>query len=157
MASSVFGMARGAYERRKTTTTRSPPDYNASRMNTSELQAKHVKYVLSPWVPQGGLAAPVIVRGEGSYIFDADGKKYLDLGSGLIATNLGHGHPKVVAAMQEQARTLCYAAPSLFNDKHPCAMCVILVRSLIRPLVTAWSAKKTCVHWRPLSTVAPSC
>jgi taurine--2-oxoglutarate transaminase len=86
-------------------------------MTTSEIQAKHTRYVLSPWVPQGGMAAPVIVRGEGSYIFDADGKKYLDLGSGLIATNLGHGHPKVVAAMQEQAKTLCYAAPSLFNDK----------------------------------------
>jgi taurine--2-oxoglutarate transaminase len=84
---------------------------------TAEVQAKHTKYVLSPWLAQGGLAAPVIVRGEGSYIFDADGKKYLDLGSGLIAVNLGHGHPKVVAAMKEQAETLCYAAPSLFHDK----------------------------------------
>jgi len=86
-------------------------------MTTAEIQAKHAKYVLSPWLAQGGLAAPVIVRGEGSYIFDADGKKYLDLGSGLIAVNLGHGHPKVVAAIQEQAKTLCYAAPSLFHDK----------------------------------------
>lgn len=86
-------------------------------MNTAELQAKHSKYVLSPWLAQGGLVAPVIVRGEGSYLFDSDGKKYLDLGSGLIAVNLGHGHPKVVRAIQEQAATLCYAAPSLFNDK----------------------------------------
>jgi taurine---2-oxoglutarate transaminase len=86
-------------------------------MNSAELQAKHSKYVLSPWLAQGGVAAPVIVRGEGSYIFDADGKKYLDFGSGLIAVNLGHGHPKVVAAIQEQAATLTYAAPSLFNDK----------------------------------------
>jgi taurine---2-oxoglutarate transaminase len=85
--------------------------------SSGELQAKHAKYVLTPWLPQGGLTAPVIVRGEGSYIFDADGKKYLDLASGLIAVNLGHSHPKVVAAMQEQARTLCYAAPSFFNDK----------------------------------------
>jgi taurine--2-oxoglutarate transaminase len=84
---------------------------------SAELQAKHAKYVLSPWLPQGGLVAPVIVRGEGSYLFDADGKKLLDFGSGLIAVNLGHGHPKVVAAIQEQAKTLCYAAPSLFNDK----------------------------------------
>jgi taurine--2-oxoglutarate transaminase len=84
---------------------------------TNEVQAKHAKFVLTPWMAQGGLAAPVIVRGEGSYIFDADGKRYLDLGSGLIATNLGHGHPKVVAAMQEQAKTLCYAAPTFFHDK----------------------------------------
>ena len=85
--------------------------------STAEIQAKHSKYVLSPWVPQGGLVAPVIVRGEGSYLFDADGKKYLDLGSGLIAVNLGHSHPKVVAAIQELAGMLGYAAPSLFHDK----------------------------------------
>src|SRR5687768_17909565 len=85
--------------------------------STAEIQQKHAKYVLTPWLAQGGLAAPVITRGEGSFIFDADGKKYLDLGSGLIAVNLGHGHPKVVKAMQEQAATLGYAAPSLFHDK----------------------------------------
>lgn len=84
---------------------------------SADLKALHAKHVLSPWLPQGGYAAPVIVRGEGSYLFDADGKKYLDLGSGLIAVNLGHGHPKVVKAIQDQAATLCYVAPGLFNDK----------------------------------------
>lgn len=83
----------------------------------TEIQAKHAKYVLTPWVPQRGLVAPVIVKGEGSYLFDADGKRYLDFGSGLIAVNLGHSHPKVVAAIQEQAAALGYAAPSLFHDK----------------------------------------
>lgn len=86
-------------------------------MTTADIQAKHTKYVLSPWLAQGGLVAPVIVRAEGSHLYDLDGKKYLDFGSGLIAVNLGHGHPKVVAAIQEQAATLCYAAPSLFHDK----------------------------------------
>lgn len=84
---------------------------------TAEIQAKHAKYVLTPWLAQGGLAAPVIVRGEGRHVFDADGTKYLDLGSGLIAVNLGHGHPRVVKAIQEQAATLCYAAPGLFNEQ----------------------------------------
>ncbi len=86
-------------------------------MSTADIQAKHAKYVLTPWMAQGGLAAPVIVRGEGRYLYDSDGKKYFDLASGLIAVNLGHGHPKVVAAIQEQAATLGYAAPSLFHDK----------------------------------------
>ncbi|MBS2012223.1 MAG: aminotransferase class III-fold pyridoxal phosphate-dependent enzyme [Deltaproteobacteria bacterium] len=84
---------------------------------TAEIQAKHQKHVLSPWLPQGGLVAPVMVKGEGRYLFDTDGKKYFDLGSGLIAVNLGHCHPKVVKAMQEQAATLGYAAPGLFHDK----------------------------------------
>ena len=83
----------------------------------SPTQEKHARFVLSPWLAQGGLVAPVIVRGEGSFIYDEDGKAYFDLASGLIAVNLGHGHPKVVAAIQEQAATLGYAAPSLFNEK----------------------------------------
>src|SRR4029079_4970015 len=86
-------------------------------MNTAEIQAAHAKYVLTPWLAQGGLAAPVIVRAEGRFIFDSDGHKYFDLGSGLIAVNLGHRHPKVVEAIREQAQTLGYAAPGLFNDK----------------------------------------
>jgi taurine--2-oxoglutarate transaminase len=85
--------------------------------STSTVQSKHAKYVLSPWIAQGGVAAPVITRAEGSFLFDSDGKKYFDLGSGLIAVNLGHSHPKVVAAIQEQAAALCYAAPSFFHDK----------------------------------------
>src|SRR6185369_739948 len=77
----------------------------------------HAKYVLTPWLAQGGLRAPVIERGEGSFLVDEEGKRYLDLGSGLVAVNLGHGHPKVVEAIKQQAETLAYAAPSLFNDK----------------------------------------
>jgi taurine---2-oxoglutarate transaminase len=83
---------------------------------TKEIQAKHAKYVLTPWMAQAGLAPPVMVRGAGSYLWDSDGAKYLDLASGLIAVNLGHGHPKVVKAIQEQAQQLCYAAPSLFHE-----------------------------------------
>ncbi len=84
---------------------------------TKDIQEKHQRYVLSPWLPQGGLTAPVMVRGEGRYLYDNDGAKYFDLGSGLIAVNLGHGHPKVVKAIQDQAARLCYAAPSLFNQE----------------------------------------
>ena len=83
---------------------------------TADIQAKHAQHVLTPWSVQGGLKAPVITRAEGRYLFDADGKKYFDLGSGLIAVNLGHGHPKVVAAVQEQVARLAYAAPGLFNE-----------------------------------------
>ena len=87
-----------------------------STASTADLQQNH-HHVLTPWMAQGGLVAPVIVRAEGRYLFDSDGKKYFDLGSGLIAVNLGHGHPSVVRAIQEQAATLAYAAPSLFHDK----------------------------------------
>jgi taurine---2-oxoglutarate transaminase len=83
---------------------------------TDVLSEMHKKHVLTPWIAQGGFQAPVIVRAEGRYLYDSEGKRYFDLASGLIAVNLGHGHPRVVAAIQQQAASLCYAPPSMFND-----------------------------------------
>jgi taurine--2-oxoglutarate transaminase len=80
------------------------------------LATKHARYVLTPWLAQGALAPPVIVRGEGIYLYDADGNRYADLTSGLIAANLGHGHAAVRAAMHEQVDRLCFSPPSWFND-----------------------------------------
>ena len=85
--------------------------------NAAEIQAQHAKHVLTPWAAQGGLVAPVIERGEGRYLFDVDGNKFFDLASGLIAVNLGHSHKTVVKAIQEQAATLQYSSPGLFNQK----------------------------------------
>lgn len=52
------------------------------------------------------------VRAKGSYVWDADGKKYLDFSSGIAVMNLGHSHPRVVAAVQQAAaefQHLCFA------------------------------------------------
>jgi taurine--2-oxoglutarate transaminase len=80
------------------------------------LKTKHARYVLTPWMAQANLAPPVIVRGEGIYLYDDEGNRYADLTSGLIAVNLGHGHPAVRAAMHEQVDRLCFSPPSWFND-----------------------------------------
>jgi taurine--2-oxoglutarate transaminase len=75
----------------------------------------HARYVLSPWSVQGGLDMPVIDRGEGVYVFDDEGRRYLDLASGLVAANLGHAHPSMVAAIADQAARIAFAPPGLFN------------------------------------------
>src|SRR5947209_11885455 len=80
------------------------------------LKTKHARYVLTPWLPQGSLQPPVIVRGEGIYLFDEDGNRYADLTSGLIAVNLGHGHPAGAAALRQQVDRLGFSPPSWFND-----------------------------------------
>ncbi|MFQ5586271.1 MAG: aminotransferase class III-fold pyridoxal phosphate-dependent enzyme, partial [Thermodesulfobacteriota bacterium] len=49
-----------------------------------------------------------IVRGEGTRVWDADGKEYLDFVAGLAVCNLGHCHPKVVEAIREQAGRLIH-------------------------------------------------
>lgn len=57
---------------------------------------------------------PIVqVKGEGVYIWDADGKRYLDLFSGWAVSNLGHCHPNVVAAIQKQAALLQHA-PNIY-------------------------------------------
>jgi taurine---2-oxoglutarate transaminase len=82
-----------------------------------DLATLHSRYVLTPWVAQAGRRPPTIVRGEGSWLFDADGKRYLDFSAGLVAVNLGHGHAAVAEAIGQQARRLAYSPPSLGNDK----------------------------------------
>ena len=54
--------------------------------------------------------AVTFVRGEGSYLFDETGKRYLDFLSGLAVTSLGHAHPAVADAVAEQARTLLHVS-----------------------------------------------
>jgi taurine--2-oxoglutarate transaminase len=75
------------------------------------------RHVLAPWAMPGGKAPPTIVRGQGCYLYDTDGKRYLDFSSGLVAVNLGHGHRALADAIAEQARRLTFAPPSLGNDK----------------------------------------
>jgi 4-aminobutyrate aminotransferase len=50
----------------------------------------------------------VIDRGEGSWLITLDGSRYLDYSSGIGVVNTGHAHPRVVAAIQEQAARLLH-------------------------------------------------
>ncbi len=74
------------------------------------------QHVFHSWSAQDSLDPMVIVSARGSRVWDGDGKSYLDLSSQLVNTNIGHQHPKVVAAIKEQADTLCTIAPSYAND-----------------------------------------
>jgi acetylornithine/N-succinyldiaminopimelate aminotransferase len=57
-----------------------------------------------------GCVPVAFVRGEGSYLYDAEGNRYLDFFCGLAVTSLGHGHPLVVRAIQEQAARLIHVS-----------------------------------------------
>ena len=60
---------------------------------------------------------PVAVRGEGIWIEDAAGKRYIDASGGAAVSCLGHGHPDVVAAMHRQIDRLAYAHTSFFTTE----------------------------------------
>ena len=72
--------------------------------------------VFHPWSVQGPRTVPTFVGGSGSYLIDGDGRRYLDFGSQLVFTNLGHQHPRVVAAIKAQADRLCTLAPGYASD-----------------------------------------
>jgi LysW-gamma-L-lysine/LysW-L-ornithine aminotransferase len=58
-----------------------------------------------------------IVRGEGAYLWDDADRRYIDCVGGQGAANLGHAHPAVVKAIQEQAATLISCPEIFYNDK----------------------------------------
>jgi adenosylmethionine-8-amino-7-oxononanoate aminotransferase len=60
---------------------------------------------------------PVAVRGEGIYIIDRDGKRYIDGSGGAAVSCLGHGHPDVTRAIQEQAGRLAYSHSGFFTTE----------------------------------------
>jgi taurine---2-oxoglutarate transaminase len=72
-------------------------------------------HVFHSWSAQGTLNPTEITGGEGSYFWDSNGKKYLDFTSQLVNLNIGHQHPKLVAAIQESAGKLCTVAPPFVN------------------------------------------
>ena len=73
------------------------------------------QFVFHSWSTQGHLNPLVIAGGEGCTLWDYDGRQYLDFSSQLVNTNIGHQHPRVIAAIQEQAATLVTVAPATAN------------------------------------------
>ena len=73
-------------------------------------------HVFHSWSAQATLNPMLIAGGEGSYVWDYDGKRFLDFSCQLVNTNIGHQHPKVVAAIQEQAAKLATVAPQHANE-----------------------------------------
>jgi taurine---2-oxoglutarate transaminase len=78
-----------------------------------ELDRKHVFH---SWSAQDKIKPMTILKAEGSWVWDGEGNRLLDFSSQLVNTNIGHQHPKVVAAIQEQASKLCTIAPQHVND-----------------------------------------
>lgn len=84
-------------------------------VDAGEIARETREHVFVSWSAQGALAQVVIDRAEGSWLYSGQ-RRILDFSSGLINVNLGHGHPKVVKAIQEQAERLCYVTPSFGEE-----------------------------------------
>ncbi len=73
-------------------------------------------HVFHSWSAQGAIKPLPVAAAEGCYFWDYDGNRYLDFSSQLVNVNIGHQHPKVVKAIQDQAARLSTIAPQHAND-----------------------------------------
>ncbi|WP_416444826.1 aspartate aminotransferase family protein [Leucobacter sp. HNU] len=81
-----------------------------------EVRANDRQYVFHSWSAQGKIDPIPVAKGEGVRFWDYDGKEYLDFSSQLVNLNLGHQHPGLVKAIQEQAGRLATIQPAMAND-----------------------------------------
>ena len=86
------------------------------RVDAARVAKETRDHVFVSWAAQGSVSQVVIDRAEGSWLYSGE-RRILDFGSGLVNVNLGHGHPKVVKAIQEQAEKLCYVTPSFGEEQ----------------------------------------
>jgi predicted acetylornithine/succinylornithine family transaminase len=81
----------------------------------AELEALDAEHVMATYA-----RSPVaFVRGEGTQLWDSEGRRYLDFLSGLAVTSLGHAHPAIADAVAEQARTLTHVSNLYYNEVQP--------------------------------------
>lgn len=74
------------------------------------------RYVLHSWSVQNAIDPIPVAGAEGRYFWDYDGKRYLDFASQLVNVSIGHQHPRLVAAIKEQAEKLCTIGPPMATE-----------------------------------------
>jgi len=81
-----------------------------------EIVADAKEYVLYSWSVQNQINPIPVAGAEGRHFWDYDGKRYLDFASQLVNVSIGHQHPKIVAAIKEQADKLCTIGPPMASE-----------------------------------------
>src|SRR3954466_9139694 len=74
------------------------------------------RHVLYSWSVQDAISPIAVAGAEGRYFWDYDGKRYLDFASQLVNVSIGHSHPKLVAAIKEQAEKPCTIGPPMASE-----------------------------------------
>ncbi len=82
----------------------------------SAIREKSLKYNLHSWSAQGALKPIVVTKAEGIYFWDEDGKRYADMSSQLVNSNLGHGNKAIIDAICEQAQKIPFMGPGFAMD-----------------------------------------
>lgn len=94
------------------TISQTEPSLNVSSETGEKIVQENLDYTLFSWSKQKGINPIAVERGEGVYLFDYDGKRYIDFSSGLMNVNIGHGDQRVTEAVVKQMREVSYVTPS---------------------------------------------
>lgn len=89
---------------------------NTVKTDGQQIVRDSLDHSLFSWTKQGGLNPLNIARAEGVYLYDRDGKSYLDFSSQLMNVNIGHGNKKVLEAINAQMQELCYVYPGAVTE-----------------------------------------
>ena len=92
------------------------PSKAPAPVDEARVRADDRAHVFHSWSAQAQIDPLPIASASGSYFTDYSGKRYLDFSSGLVNVNIGHQHPGLVAAIQEQAAKLCTVSPGFANE-----------------------------------------
>ena len=87
-----------------------------STLTGEEIVALCRRHTIYEWSAQAKVDPIPVARAEGVYFWTPEGKRFLDFNSQLMCSNIGHSHPKVVRAIQEQAAVLAYANPFMATE-----------------------------------------
>jgi taurine--2-oxoglutarate transaminase len=85
-------------------------------MTDEEIVALSKKHTMFEWTAQGTVDPIPVARAKGIYFWTPDGKRFIDFNSQLMCVNIGHGDPRVIAAIQKQAAEVTYVTPSMTTE-----------------------------------------
>ena len=100
-----------------------------AKLTSQEVVDLNKEYTFFSWSNQGQVNPIPMERAQGPYFWDMDGKRYLDFASQLVNTNVGHQHPKVVKAIQDQAAKLTFAAPGMATEPRGLPVALFLMKA----------------------------
>lgn len=89
---------------------------NTSTTNSGQIVKDCLDHSLFSWSKQGGLNPINAANAKGSYIYDREGKRYLDFSSQLMNVNVGHGHPRIKEAVARQMDEVSYVYPGMATE-----------------------------------------
>src|SRR3990170_4176448 len=82
----------------------------------AQVKADAKEFVLHSWSVQSAIDPIPVAGAEGRHFWDYEGKRYLDFASQLVNVSIGYGHPKLIAAIKEQAEKLCTIGPPMATE-----------------------------------------